>query len=59
MAKRLIETKQGFKLYYDYSYQEYSVKHPTNHNATYFTDDIHDAEGTMECMIKQYVNEGV
>ena len=53
--KRLIEHNQGFKLYYDNHYLEYSVKAPESYGkAEYFTDCWKDAINTMENMINEH-----
>ena len=51
MTKRIIHKEQGYKVYYDNEYREYSVKHPTNHNATSFHSDKEDAIMTMRYCI--------
>jgi len=50
--KKILE-KQGFKLYRDSEWNEYVVKHPTNKNAHYHTDDKDDAIATMDRMIAE------
>lgn len=56
--KRLIDTIENCKIYWDSEFQEYSIKVPDHKEPVYFTDDKKDAISTAK-FINKTLDKGI